>query len=128
MGEQLGAEVWKPHSQLPTSWPPTLSSSLSSDPPLPVVWPFQSWPSVRIGLSLASFQAPLLLSPLSLAFPASPLSSCLADTVCTPAHRFPRWGGWCACAPGLLLPDHYTDCAPHQNALPNALLHFLGSG
>lgn len=35
MGEELGPEAWKPHSQLPRSWPPAPPSS-------PGGWPFCS--------------------------------------------------------------------------------------
>lgn len=67
MGEELGPEVWKPHSRLPMSWPPAPPSSPSSDPPLP-----EAGPSAHICSRLLSYWVPS-------ARLAAPSSSCLTD-------------------------------------------------
>ena len=83
MGEELGPEGWKPHSQLPRAGPPPIPR-----PILPSKW---LGPSAHICLGLASFQAPLLLGPLSLPwqFPLPPAS----QTRSLPQYCFPTGAG-----------------------------------
>lgn len=68
MGEELGPEAWKPHSQLPRSWPPR-----------PVLL------SRRLALLLTSASGSTCSRLLSYWVPSAWLaapSSCLAEAVC----------------------------------------------